>query len=100
MSLARLLAPVLRASQFRTSPSSNLHPAPEGVRLCTSSKCLAHLRRPLMSTYITNTWRIPGDVPNSEALSYLEQVEATVQPYGGKWMSSGAPRVVEGAWSW
>jgi uncharacterized protein (DUF1330 family) len=51
-----------------------------------------------MSTYLINHLRIPGDVPNSEALSYLEQVEATVQPYGGKWLANGEASVVEGAW--
>ncbi|RAO04119.1 DUF1330 domain-containing protein [Micromonospora noduli] len=31
-------------------------------------------------------------------LSYLEQVEATVRPYGGKWLAQGDVTVVEGAW--
>ncbi|MBL1093324.1 MULTISPECIES: DUF1330 domain-containing protein [Streptomyces] len=51
-----------------------------------------------MSTYLINHLRIPGDVPNEEGLSYLEQVEATVKPYGGKWLANGEVTVVEGAW--
>ncbi|KQU87260.1 hypothetical protein ASD99_01320 [Mesorhizobium sp. Root695] len=51
-----------------------------------------------MSTYLINHLRIPGDVPNDEGLSYLEQVEATVAPYGGKWLAQGSVDVLEGAW--
>jgi uncharacterized protein (DUF1330 family) len=52
-----------------------------------------------MTTYLINHLRIPGDIPNSDGLSYLEQVEATVAPYGGKWLAQGpANVVVEGAW--
>ena len=51
-----------------------------------------------MATYLINHLRIPGDVPNSAALSYLEQVEATVAPHGGKWLAQGPVDVVEGAW--
>jgi uncharacterized protein (DUF1330 family) len=51
-----------------------------------------------MTTYLINHLRIPGDVPNDEALSYLEQVEATVAPHGGKWLAQGPVEVVEGAW--
>ncbi|MCS5716907.1 DUF1330 domain-containing protein [Herbiconiux sp. CPCC 205763] len=52
-----------------------------------------------MSTYLINHLRIPGDVPNENGLSYLDQVEATVAPFGGKWLAQGAPDVVvEGAW--
>lgn len=51
-----------------------------------------------MSTYLINHLRIPGDVPNHEGLSYLEQVEATVAPYGGRWLAQGPVDVVEGAW--
>lgn len=52
-----------------------------------------------MKTYLINHLRIPGDVPNNEGLSYLESVEATVAPYGGKWLAQGpADVVVEGAW--
>ncbi|RAO39890.1 hypothetical protein ONO86_04321 [Micromonospora noduli] len=42
-----------------------------------------------MSTYLINHLRIPGGVPNEAGLSYLEQVEATVRPYGGKWLAQG-----------
>lgn len=52
-----------------------------------------------MTTYLLNHLRIPGDVPNERGLSYLEQVEATVAPFGGRWLAQGAPDVVaEGAW--
>lgn len=52
-----------------------------------------------MSTYLINHLRIPADVPNEQGLSYLEQVEATVAPFGGVWLAQGAPDVVkEGAW--
>jgi uncharacterized protein (DUF1330 family) len=51
-----------------------------------------------MKTYLINHLRIPGDVPNSEGLTYLEQVEATVAPYGGKWLAQGPGEVIEGAW--
>jgi uncharacterized protein (DUF1330 family) len=51
-----------------------------------------------MSTYLINHLRIPGDVPNEDALIYLDQVEATVAPYGGKWLAQGAVDVVEGSW--
>ncbi|ANP51335.1 uncharacterized protein (DUF1330 family) [Streptomyces griseochromogenes] len=51
-----------------------------------------------MSTYLINHLRIPGDIPNEAGLSYLEQVEATAKPYGGKWLANGEVTVVEGAW--
>ena len=51
-----------------------------------------------MPTYLVNHLRIPGDVPNNDALNYLDQVEATVAPYGGKWLAQGPGDVIEGAW--
>jgi uncharacterized protein (DUF1330 family) len=51
-----------------------------------------------MSTYLINHLRIPGGVPNNQALRYLEQVEATVAPHGGRWLAQGDPDAVEGAW--
>jgi len=51
-----------------------------------------------MPTYLINHLRIPGGVPNEEGLTYLEQVESTAKPYGGKWLAQGEVRVVEGAW--
>lgn len=51
-----------------------------------------------MSTYLINHLRIPGGIPNEAGLDYLEQVEATVRPYGGKWLANGEVTVVEGAW--
>jgi uncharacterized protein (DUF1330 family) len=51
-----------------------------------------------MKTYLINHLRIPGDIPNSAALTYLEHVEATVAPFGGKWLAQGPGDTVEGAW--
>ena len=51
-----------------------------------------------MTTYLINHLRIPGDIPNSHGLDYLEQVEATVAPHGGKWLAQGPADVVEGSW--
>ena len=51
-----------------------------------------------MKTYLINHLRIPGDVPNSEGLSYLEKIEATVAPHGGRWLAQGPGDVIEGAW--
>ncbi len=51
-----------------------------------------------MTTYLINHLRIPGDIPNGDALHYLERVEATAAPFGGKWLAKGVPDVVEGAW--
>lgn len=51
-----------------------------------------------MKTYLINHLRIPGDVPNQNALAYLEAVEATVEPFGGKWLAQGPVAVLEGAW--
>ncbi|XHS76914.1 DUF1330 domain-containing protein [Burkholderiaceae bacterium UC74_6] len=51
-----------------------------------------------MKTYLVNHLRIPGGVPNQDALAYLEAVEATAAPFGGKWLAQGPPSVLEGAW--
>lgn len=51
-----------------------------------------------MKTYLINHLRIPGDVPNLSALDYLDQVEATVAAYGGKWLAMGPVTVMEGTW--
>jgi uncharacterized protein (DUF1330 family) len=51
-----------------------------------------------MTTYLVNHLRIPGDIPNEAGLVYLEQVEATVAPYGGVWLAQGPVQVIEGAW--
>lgn len=51
-----------------------------------------------MKTYLINHLRLPGNVPKVEGLLYLEQVEATVAPYGGKWLAQGQADVIEGAW--
>ncbi len=39
-----------------------------------------------MATSLVNHLRIPGRVPKVEGLEHLEQVEATFEPYGGKWL--------------
>jgi len=53
-----------------------------------------------MTAYLINHLRIPGDVPNAEGLTYLEKVEATFKPYGGKWLALGPhDEVLEGAWA-
>jgi uncharacterized protein (DUF1330 family) len=51
-----------------------------------------------VKTYLINHLRIPGDVPNAQGLTYLEHVESTVVPFGGKWLAQGAGDIVEGAW--
>jgi uncharacterized protein (DUF1330 family) len=52
-----------------------------------------------MSVYLINHLRIPDAVPKPADLEYLERVEATFQPYGGRWLVlDGEVEVVEGAW--
>jgi uncharacterized protein (DUF1330 family) len=52
-----------------------------------------------MTTYLINHLRIPNDTPKPESLDYLERVEATFKPYGGRWLAIDAPvEVREGAW--
>jgi uncharacterized protein (DUF1330 family) len=51
-----------------------------------------------MKTYLVNHLRIPGDIPNGQALDYLDQVEATVDPFGGKFLAMGPIDVLEGSW--
>ena len=51
-----------------------------------------------MKTYLINHLRIPGDVPNASGLQYLNEVAATVEPFGGKWLAQGPPSVMEGVW--
>jgi uncharacterized protein (DUF1330 family) len=52
-----------------------------------------------MTTYLINHLRIPNGVPNPEALVYLENVEATFLPYGGKWLVLDAQvHPLEGEW--
>jgi uncharacterized protein (DUF1330 family) len=52
-----------------------------------------------MTTYLINHLRIPNGVPNPEALVYLENVEATFLPYGGKWLVIDAKvHPLEGEW--
>jgi uncharacterized protein (DUF1330 family) len=52
-----------------------------------------------MSAYLINHLRIPNGVPSPDALSYLESVEATFKPFGGRWLVLDAQvEVMEGAW--
>ncbi len=52
-----------------------------------------------MTTYLINHLRIPNGVPKPDGLTYLESVEATFKPYGGKWLVLDAPvEVLEGEW--
>ena len=52
-----------------------------------------------MPTYLINHLRIANGVPNSDALNYLESVEATFKPFGGRWLVLDAQvEVMEGAW--
>ena len=52
-----------------------------------------------MSVYLINHLRIPNGVPKAENLEYLDKVEATFEPYGGKWLVLDAQvEVLEGAW--
>lgn len=55
-----------------------------------------------MSTYLINHLRTPGDVPRPGGpsyLEYLEEIQATLEPYGGKWLVQDSEvRVIEGAW--
>jgi uncharacterized protein (DUF1330 family) len=51
-----------------------------------------------MSTYLIGHLRIPAGVPNEQGLSYVEQVEATLAPFGGAYLAQGSPDVKEGSW--
>jgi uncharacterized protein (DUF1330 family) len=52
-----------------------------------------------MTTYLINHLRLPNGVPKPENLEYLEQVQATFAPYGGKWLVLDAQvESIEGAW--
>ena len=52
-----------------------------------------------MSTYLINHLRIPNGIPKPENLEYLENVEATFKPYGGKWLVLDAQvEALEGSW--
>jgi uncharacterized protein (DUF1330 family) len=52
----------------------------------------------ILKTYLINQLRIPGNVPNNHGLEYLEMVEATVAPFGGKFLATGPGDVIEGDW--
>jgi uncharacterized protein (DUF1330 family) len=52
-----------------------------------------------MPAYLINHLRIPNGVPKPDSLDYLEKVEATFKPYGGKWLVLDADvQVMEGEW--
>ena len=51
-----------------------------------------------MTTYLVNHLRVPGR-PKPQNLAYLEQVEATFVPYGGRWLVlDGEVELLEGSW--
>src|SRR3954453_13841680 len=51
-----------------------------------------------MTTYLINHLRVPG-LPKADNLAYLEQVEATFKPYGGRWLVlDGQVEGLEGTW--
>ncbi len=51
-----------------------------------------------MSAYLINHLRQPG-VLHDDVLDYLDQVQATLDPFGGKFIVQGGQMdVVEGAW--
>jgi uncharacterized protein (DUF1330 family) len=51
-----------------------------------------------VTTYLVNHLRVPGR-PKPQNLEYLEKVEATFLPYGGRWLAlDGEVEVLEGAW--
>ena len=52
-----------------------------------------------MSAYLINHLRQPGIV-SPEVLDYLDQVQATLDPFGGKFIVQGGEMdVLEGAWA-
>ncbi len=51
-----------------------------------------------MTTYLVNHLRLPGR-PKPQNLEYLERVEATFLPYGGRWLVlDGEVELLEGSW--
>ena len=51
-----------------------------------------------MTAYLINHLRQPGVLPD-DVLNYLDQVQATLDPFGGKFIVQGGEMdVVEGAW--
>lgn len=52
-----------------------------------------------MTTYLINHLRQPG-VIHSEVLEYLDQVQSTLEPFGGKFLVQGGEmEILEGAWA-
>ena len=52
-----------------------------------------------MSAYLVNHLRQPG-VVNPEVLDYLDQVQATLDPFGGKFIVQGVEvELLEGVWA-
>jgi uncharacterized protein (DUF1330 family) len=52
-----------------------------------------------MTAYLINHLRQPGQL-HPEVLDYLEQVQATLDPFGGKYIvQGGAIDVLEGCWA-
>ena len=93
------------ACHAATAPASafdGLDKAPESVIMVTceaATHATDETERLAMTTYLINQLRIPNGVPKPESLDYLERVEATFTPYGGKWLVLDAQvEVLEGAW--
>ena len=52
-----------------------------------------------MHTYLINHLRIPNGIPKPDSVRYLQRVEETFEPYGGRWLVLDAQvEVMEGAW--
>jgi uncharacterized protein (DUF1330 family) len=51
-----------------------------------------------MKTYLINHLRIPAETSGTEAQEFMEQLEATVERFGGKWLALGEANVVSGTW--
>jgi uncharacterized protein (DUF1330 family) len=52
-----------------------------------------------MPTYLINHLRIPNGIPKPDSVRYLQRVEETFEPYGGRWLVLDAQvEVMEGAW--
>ena len=52
-----------------------------------------------MTAYLINHMRLPGK-PHPDLLVYLDRVQATLDPFGGKFiMQGGEQEVLEGSWA-
>ena len=52
-----------------------------------------------MTAYLINHMRLPGRV-HPDVLDYLDRIQATLDPFGGKFIvQGGAQEVLEGNWA-